>query len=242
MTDEPKILVVDDEEGLRMTLAANLELEGFEVVEAESAERALEILAKEDFDLVLSDIRMPGRSGIDLVRELRNIRADLPVILMTAFTAEDGLDEATRNGVFTVLTKPFHFDHGMALLQRALRRPTILVVDDAHTVATTTAAALAALGLRVEAVSDGEAALETIRGGSYDVCIVDLVMPDMDGVELSRRLRALDPRISVIVYSGTEDGDQMMATAAADGAFRCLRKPLDPLKLASVIAAARGAA
>lgn len=242
MTGERKILVVDDEAGLRMTLAANLELEGFEVVEAESADHALKLLAEQDFDLVLSDIRMPGRSGIEMVRELRSSGVDLPVILMTAFTAEESLDEATRNGVFTVLTKPFHFDHGMALLQRALRRPTVLVVDDAHAVATTTAAALTALGLRVEAVSDGEAALDTVRRGVYDVCIVDLMMPEMDGLELSRRLRDEDPEISVIVYSGAEDGDHMMATAAADGAFRCLRKPLDPVKLAAVIAAARGAA
>src|SRR5687768_13491275 len=103
---EPKILVVDDEASLRMTLSANLELEGFVVVEAESADEALKILAKEDFDLILSDIRMPGRSGIELVSELRNNGIDLPVVLMTAFTEEKNLDEATRNGVFTILTKP----------------------------------------------------------------------------------------------------------------------------------------
>jgi DNA-binding NtrC family response regulator len=237
-----KILVVDDEASLRMTLAANLELEGFEVVEAESAEHALRILGSEPFDLVLSDIRMPGRSGIELVSELRRAGVDLPVVLMTAFTEEKNLDEATRNGVFTVLTKPFRMDHGIMLLLRALRRPTVLVVDDAHTVAMTTASALTGLGLRVEAVNSGMSALDTIRRGTYDVCIVDLVMPEMNGIELIRRLHDEVPGIAVIVYSGSEDGESMMAMAASEGAFRCLRKPLDPLHLASAIAAARGAA
>jgi DNA-binding NtrC family response regulator len=239
---EPKILVVDDEASLRMTLAANLELEGFTVVEAESAEHALRIMASEHFDLLLSDIRMPGRSGIELVSELRKTGVDLPVVLMTAFTEEKNLDEATRNGVFTVLTKPFRIDHGIMLLLRALRRPTVLVVDDAHAVAVTTAAALTELGLRVKAVDSGLAALDTIRTGTYDVCVVDLVMPEMNGIELIRRLHDEDPQIAVIVYSGSEDGEQMMIMAASEGAFRCLRKPLDPLHLASAIAAARGAA
>jgi DNA-binding NtrC family response regulator len=240
--NEPKILLVDDEASLRMTLAANLELEGFVVVEAESAEHALALLASEAFDLILSDIRMPGRSGIELVGELRNTGVDIPVVLMTAFTEEKNLDEATRNGVFAVLTKPFRIDHGIGLLLRALRRPTVLVVDDAHNMAVATAAALTQLGLRVEAVDSGAAALATIRSGTYDVCVVDLVMPGMNGIELIRRLHDQDPDIAVIVYSGSEDGERMMVMAASEGAFRCLRKPLDPLLLASAIAAARGAA
>ena len=61
---------------------------------------------------------MPGRSGIELVSELRKTGVDLPVVLMTAFTEEKNLDEATRNGVFTVLTKPFRIDHGIMLLRR----------------------------------------------------------------------------------------------------------------------------
>ena len=65
-----KILLVDDERALRVTLAANLELDGMEVVEAESGERALELLRSAPFDLMLSDIRMGGMSGAELFRQV----------------------------------------------------------------------------------------------------------------------------------------------------------------------------
>ena len=63
------ILVVDDEESLRITLAANLELSGFEVVEAANGTQALEILENRAFDVVLSDIRMPGMNGVELFQK-----------------------------------------------------------------------------------------------------------------------------------------------------------------------------
>ena len=78
-----RILLVDDEESLRLTTGANLELEGFEIVEAANAEQALELARTQAFDIVLSDIRMPGLSGVDLHERLREIVPDVPVLLMS---------------------------------------------------------------------------------------------------------------------------------------------------------------
>ncbi len=85
--DKKKILVVDDEENIRILFKLGLEEEGYEVNTASSGEEALEILKKEAFDLVTLDIKMPGMSGLETLQEIRNIFKDrhIPVILCTAF-------------------------------------------------------------------------------------------------------------------------------------------------------------
>jgi DNA-binding NtrC family response regulator len=237
--DVRRILLVDDEESLRLTIAANLELEDFEVVEAASAEEALKLAGAEQFDVVLSDIRMPGLGGVDMFIRLREQNPELPVVLMTAFTTEDEVTRAIESGVFAVLSKPFEIDVAVAALRRALRRPIVLVVDDAHSVAVTTAALLNAMGLRARAVHSGEEALRLVASEQVDVCITDLLMPGMDGVELGRRLRAIDPDMALIVFSGAAQSDELMRSAARSGAHRCLRKPLSPKELAYSVASAR---
>src|SRR4051812_20372347 len=118
-----RILIVDDEGSLLLTLVANLELEGFDVVGAQDPAVALRLVAEQHFDLVLTDIRMPGMTGIALFRAIRSIGADMPVILMTAFAAESLIDEAVQEGVFAVLPKPFDIEHVIFALSRALSRP-----------------------------------------------------------------------------------------------------------------------
>lgn len=82
-----KILVVDDEENIRLLLREELEDEGYEVLTAESGEQALELVKAERPDLVTLDIKMPGESGLMSLRKIREIDYDLPVILCTAYTS-----------------------------------------------------------------------------------------------------------------------------------------------------------
>jgi DNA-binding NtrC family response regulator len=231
--------VVDDDESVRLTLGANLELDGFDVIDVASAEEALARLEGESFDLVLSDIRMPGIGGVGLLSALKERHPTLPVVLMTAFSNEQTVETALRAGVFTVLHKPFEIGQMVGTLQRAIRRPIVLVVDDIESVAITTAAALQEIGVRAKAVFDGESAVRAIHDEAVDVCVTDLVMPGMDGLEVTIRLREIDPSISVIVCSGVARGEAMMGNAASVGAYRCLRKPLQPEQLAHAIASAR---
>jgi DNA-binding NtrC family response regulator len=233
-----RLLLVDDEEGLRLTLAANLELEGFEVVEAEDADAALEQLAERSFDLVLSDVQMPGRSGVELLREIKRRAPGTPVVLMTAFTEESAVDEAIYAGVFAVLAKPFDVDGVVGTLTRALRASAVLVVDDDAADAASIVGGLRAAGLRALAATGGEPALRAVAEEAIDVCVTDLMMPGMSGVETLLAMRKLAPDVTVIVFSGQEVPD-LMRRAAAAGAFHCLRKPVDVEHLLRTIARAR---
>ncbi len=82
----PKILVVDDEDDLRLLYADELQDEGYEVVTAGSGQEARQCLEREPFDLMILDIQMRGESGLDLLKEMVREREELPVILCTAFS------------------------------------------------------------------------------------------------------------------------------------------------------------
>jgi CheY-like chemotaxis protein len=177
-----------------------------------------------------------------MFRRIKRSHPDLPVVLMTAFTDEPCVARAIDAGVYTILAKPFDVEVAFRTLQCAARRPLVVVVDDVDSLATVTAAALCEIGVRAVAAHDVESTLALVRGGTIDVCVTDLVMPGIDGIELIRRLRELDPSITVIAFSGAARSDELMRKATALGAYRCLRKPLDPLELARAIAEARGRA
>jgi len=117
-----QILVVDDDRAMRELLASLFKERGLAVVEASSADAALECAAETDFDVVLSDIRMPGRSGIDLIGALRRLRPATPVVLMTAFGTIDSAVGAMRAGAFDYITKPFEPDAVTFAVDRALER------------------------------------------------------------------------------------------------------------------------
>ena len=104
------ILVVDDELSMREFLTILLEKDGHSVELASDAASAMHIVAEKDLDLVISDIRMPGISGLDLLAEAKQIKPDLPVIMITAFALPEDAVTAMKNGAFDYITKPFKVD------------------------------------------------------------------------------------------------------------------------------------
>ncbi|HJO23702.1 MAG: sigma-54 dependent transcriptional regulator [Myxococcota bacterium] len=114
------LLVVDDDDAMRQMLASFFRDNGHLVEEAASADIALERARDVEFDAVLSDVRMPGRSGVELVGELRRIRPGTPVVLMTAFGSIDSAVDAMRAGAFDYITKPFEPEAVRLAVERAL--------------------------------------------------------------------------------------------------------------------------
>jgi DNA-binding NtrC family response regulator len=233
-----RLLLVDDDEAVRITLAANLELEGFEIIEAESAEHALQLLPTVSVDVVLSDVRMAGMNGVDMFLQIKERHPDLPVILSTAFSSDSLMEQALLAGIFTLLPKPFKLDSAVRALRRAIRKPSVVVVDDVAAEAESLVGALKNAGVKAQAVYDAAQALELIGGRAIDVVVTDLKMPQLDGTQLVERIRVLDPSIGVIVFSG-HDVPELMRRAASLGVKACMRKPMSPIALLQTIAAVR---
>jgi len=119
-----KVLVVDDAAHMREVVADYvLRPRGYAVLMAESGEQALEIAQQEPPDLIISDIKMPGLSGIDLIRAVHRDRPGLPVILITAEGSEHIAQQALRAGAADYFIKPFDLDELLHSVERALARP-----------------------------------------------------------------------------------------------------------------------
>jgi DNA-binding NtrC family response regulator len=116
------ILVVDDEANIRRSLRSTLEAEGFGVLDAESAEKALEILAAEPVDLALFDIRLPGMDGLTLLDKARELWRDLPVVVMSGHAELAEAVDAMKRGATDFLEKPFDIHRVLASVRNGLQR------------------------------------------------------------------------------------------------------------------------
>lgn len=104
-----KILIVDDQYGIRVLLKEVLKKDGFEIFQSANGEGALELVQQEKPDLMLLDMRIPGMSGLEIMREMRNrnIQSNIKIILMTAFGEEQMMMEAKELGITDHFAKPF---------------------------------------------------------------------------------------------------------------------------------------
>ena len=116
------LLVVDDEESVRDSLLNWFLEDGFEVECAENANKALAILENRNFDIILTDIKMPGMDGLELLKRIKTIQKEAIVIIMTAFAAVDTAVQALKNGAFDYVTKPFDPDDLSHLIRNASRQ------------------------------------------------------------------------------------------------------------------------
>lgn len=114
------ILLVEDDRDLAELLYEELEGEGYAVTAVESAEAASERLVEDTFDLVISDLRLPGRNGMTLVPEIKAIDNTPAILLITAFGSVQQAIEALKQGADEFLTKPFDMDHCLLTVQRLL--------------------------------------------------------------------------------------------------------------------------
>ncbi len=115
------VLVVEDEELMRRILRNLLENEGYQVLTADSAENALEIFTTGEIDLTLTDIRMAGMDGLQLLDQIKTIEAEALVIIMTAYSSVDSAIAALRKGVYDYVTKPFVNEDLLQTVRNALR-------------------------------------------------------------------------------------------------------------------------
>ncbi len=116
------VLVVDDERSMRDFLKILLEKEGHEVTTAKSGANALDYLANQSIDVIVSDIRMPGMTGIELLETVKEQFPKLPIILITAFASPDDAVLAMKNGAFDYISKPFNVDEIKSVIESATNK------------------------------------------------------------------------------------------------------------------------
>jgi len=126
VSDPATLLIADDDPGLRQSLERTLTREGYRVILASDGNAALERLQAGGVDLVLTDLKMPGLSGIELLRAVKAIASEVDVILLTAFGTVEEAVKAMKEGAYDFLTKPFQRAQLLRLIRQALERRDLI--------------------------------------------------------------------------------------------------------------------
>jgi DNA-binding response OmpR family regulator len=120
MPQGSSVLIVDDDESIRIILAEVLAKEGYDIAEAETGEEALEMLRQRDFDVVLTDLMMPVTDGMELLTIIRKLKPETRVIMITAFATIESAVEAMRKGASDYIAKPFDAEDVRKIVKRTL--------------------------------------------------------------------------------------------------------------------------
>src|SRR5437867_12548517 len=120
--NQPRVLIVDDDRALLQALPETLRLrmEGVRVDTADSAAAALDRITAQDYDAIVTDIKMPGMDGLDLLAEIRTHRPDTPTLMITGHGEHDLVVHALRSGAYDFIQKPIDRDYFVASLRRAI--------------------------------------------------------------------------------------------------------------------------
>ncbi|HAX61300.1 MAG TPA: hypothetical protein DCX95_01895 [Elusimicrobia bacterium] len=233
-----KILIIDDEINLLELLRVNLETAGFNVITAADGEDGLKMIFDENPDLVILDIYLPGIDGCDLCHKIKNDprTKHIPVIFLTAATQKEDIRKAIDAGGDLFLPKPFDPLKLVEIAEKILipenlnpnNKYRILVIDDEISTAELLEVNLKSAGYKVEAAFDGEKALELIERGKFDLIILDIMIPKIDGYEICRRLRKKDTTMltPIIVLSAKNKPVDKIAGLKL-GADEYVTKPFD---------------
>src|SRR5688572_356208 len=120
------VLIVDDKDLLRDSVGATLQRAGFTVVTASDGTSALESITKRRPDCVVTDLKMPGMTGLELIERVRQIDDELPIVMMTAYGAVDTAVQAIKAGAFDYITKPFEGDELIVSVKRAIEHARVI--------------------------------------------------------------------------------------------------------------------
>jgi len=162
-----KVLIVDDEEDILWGLSGELSRQGLEVMTASKGTEALDLLKKGKVDFLITDIRMPDISGVELLLKARELHPELKVIVMTAYGSEDIKNEVMRKGAISYLEKPFDFEQLLNLLKEKEKEKGTLAEWELTEVLQLLSMEGKTATIKVE-TSEGEGRIVMVEGEIYD--------------------------------------------------------------------------
>jgi DNA-binding NtrC family response regulator len=231
-----KVLVIEDNDTSRERLAKAIRKEGYEVLAAEHGEAGLELFKKELPEIIITDLKMPGIDGLEVMHTVRRLSKGVQVILITAYGETDTAISALREGALDYLKKPLDLDQLTTALGRAREKviehkkslpfPTVLLAEDEAPTRDRIARVLEKEGWKVFTAADGEEAIKVFERKKIDIVLLDIKMPKKDGLQALHEMRGIRDDFEAIVLTGY--GDQTSAIRALrDGAINFLKKPID---------------
>ena len=236
MNREPTILVVDDNEDLLETFAMILKRRGFSVETASNGISAVDKFKEHDFDVTLMDIVMPEMNGVEASRKIKESQPEAPIILMTAYSDEDLIQMARKEGVRRIIQKPIRIDKLIELINEAAGHQPILIIDDDADICDTLTKVLKQQGHEVITAGSGEEAVTIAKDKDLQIAFIDVKLPNIDGLETLLRLKEINPDILTIMMTGfRNEVKDALDKAQESDVITCLYKPFDPAEAADIV-------
>jgi len=238
-----KILIVDDDPIVLDSCRLILEAEGFDVSSVPSADKALETLENDDYDLLLIDVKMPEHDGMYLMQEIKIRWPEIPIVVMSGYPTPQTIADGVRMGAEKFIAKPFTPDELLEIIvewlqrRKALKAKRALVIDDEQIVLDSVHKILKEDHYEVDVSLSSRQGLDWAIQKEYDIVLADVRMPEIGGMRVLRDIKRAKPSLPVVMITGyatVQSAVQAMKLGATD----YLEKPFTPEQLLQAVASA----
>ena len=237
MAKETRVLVVDDDISFAESLTDILMAKGYDAVAVNSGEDALEKIKESSFDVALMDIKMPVMDGVRTFKEIKKLRSSTTVIMMTAYSMDDLIHDALKEGAYGVLRKPLDIEQVIKRIEISKVGGSLtMIVDDDPNFRMSLKDILEEKGYAVTVAKDGKEAIAIAKERPEDIVIIDMRLPFLNGLETFMELKKINPDVhAIIITAYKEEMKDLVEQALAIGAYACLYKPFDPQKIVEMV-------
>jgi two-component system, NtrC family, response regulator HydG len=236
---EDRLLLVDDNADFLDSTKDVLEDAGYNVMTASNGEDALSLFIMKAFDVVLMDIKMPGINGVETFIKMKEKNPDVNVVLFTAYSMNELIQKALKEGVCDVLSKPLDMSRLLRLVGEVKtkgKRGCVLIVDDDMVLCDNLHDVLDQSGYNVTASFDGIQALREVENESFDILILDMKLPGKNGLDIYREIKKIQPHLQTIIITGyAEEYSDLIKQAINENAYICIKKPVEIKSLLGIL-------
>lgn len=228
------VLVVDDEKIIRELLSDTLEALGYNSLIADCYKQAIECLKSKNIDVVVTDIVLPDKSGVELIKYINKKYPKIPVL---AISGKDvSMESIYKAGADGFLAKPFRINVVEDMIKKALikydingvksvaKGEKILVVDDESPIVSVLIDSLGILGYQAKGAANGQEGLKLLATEKFDLVISDIKMPVTNGIDFLHEIKSKYPNLPVVIITGYPLA-YPPKKASAEGADGYIAKP-----------------
>ncbi len=235
---QKNVIIIDDDKDMLKVISANLEKEGYHTVTARTGKEGIEKSQEDFFDIAIVDIKMPDISGVEVSKSIKENSPDTKIVMITGYATVETAVSTLKDGAYDYITKPFKMDELKEIIGKAMEKPivsvaqtNVLIVDDDEDMLEVISVGLEREEYRVVTALTGEEALERLKEDSFDIAVLDINLPDTNGVKILEFIRESSPETKVVMITGYASVETAVSTLKA-GAYDYIKKPfkIDHLK------------
>jgi len=231
-----KILIADDEDGLRLSMAGIIEMEGHEVITAINGYEAVECAKQNSFDIAFLDIKMPGINGVETFKQIKQFSPETIVVMMTAYAVQHLIKEAISEGAYACISKPFDMDKIMETIKEVAKKPFVVVIEDDPALCETLSQKFKEQGFNPVTRSSGVEGIELIQRKIPDVIFLDATDDGKNALETYKKMKeTLGNNCPKVILLGNDPEDPVISEIKKLGAVEFMQKPLNAEYLKKII-------